>query len=75
MKELVIAADRNNLLKVQSFIDEQLEDAGCPMLTQIAIDVALGAKERKKAGRASIWSRTAWTICAMNTGTERISLP
>ena len=50
MKELVIAADRNNLLKVQSFIDEQLEDAGCPMLTQIAIDVAVGAKERKKGG-------------------------
>ena len=41
MKELVISADRNNLLKVQSFIDEQLEDAGCPMLTQIAIDVAV----------------------------------
>jgi len=41
VKELVIAADRNNLLKVQSFIDEQLEDAGCPMLTQIAIDVAV----------------------------------
>lgn len=41
MKELVIAADRKNLLKVQSFIDEQLEDAGCPMLTQIAIDVAV----------------------------------
>ena len=41
MKELVIAADRNNLLKVQSFIDEQLEDAGCPMMTQIAIDVAV----------------------------------
>ena len=41
MKELVIEADRNNLLKVQSFIDEQLEDAGCPMLTQIAIDVAV----------------------------------
>ncbi len=41
MKELVIAADRNNLLKVRSFIDEQLEDAGCPMLTQIAIDVAV----------------------------------
>ena len=130
MKELVIEADRNNLLKVQSFIDEQLEDAGCPMLTQIAIDVAveelfvniasyaydkeigvavvqvemlddplsvkitfidngkqydplakpdpditLGAKERKKAGWASIWSRTAWTICAMNTRKERISLP
>ena len=147
MKELVVEADRNNFLKVQSFIDEQLEDAGCPMLTQIAIDVAveeifvniasyaydkeigvavvqvemlneplsveitfidngkqydplakpdpditLGAKERKKgglgiptsrlvpksakkAGWASIWSRTAWTICAMNTGTERISLP
>ena len=33
MKELVIEADRNNLLKVQSFIDEHLEEAGCPMLT------------------------------------------
>ena len=41
MKELVVVADRNNCLKVQSFIDEQLEDAGCPMLTQIAIDVAV----------------------------------
>ena len=41
MKELVIEADRNNLLKVQSFIDEQLEDADCPMLTQIAIDIAV----------------------------------
>ena len=41
MKELVIEADRNNLLKVQSFIDEHLEEAGCPMLTQIAIDVAV----------------------------------
>ena len=41
MNELVIEADRNNLLKVQSFIDEHLEEAGCPMLTQIAIDVAV----------------------------------
>lgn len=41
MKELVIEADRNNLLTVQAFIDEQLEEAGCPMLTQIAIDVAV----------------------------------
>lgn len=41
MKELIIEADRNNLLTVQSFIDEQLEEAGCPMLTQIAIDVAV----------------------------------
>ncbi len=40
MKELVVEADRMNLLKVQSFIDEQLEEAGCPMLTQTAIDIA-----------------------------------
>ena len=31
MKELVIEADRNNLLKVQSFIDEQLEESGYTM--------------------------------------------
>lgn len=40
MKELVIAAERRNLPTVQAFIDEQLERAGCPMLTQTAIDVA-----------------------------------
>lgn len=41
MKELVIEADRKNLLKVQSFIDEQLEEVDCPMLTQTAIDIAV----------------------------------
>lgn len=40
MKELVIEAERENLPKVQAFIDEQLEAAGCPMPTQITIDVA-----------------------------------
>ncbi len=41
MKELVIEADRNNLPEVQAFIDGELESADCPMLTQIAIDVAV----------------------------------
>ena len=41
MKELTVEADRKNLLKAQAFIDEQLEAAGCPMATQIAIDVAV----------------------------------
>lgn len=41
MKELVIEADRNNLMKVQAFIDEDLEAVDCPMTTQIAIDVAV----------------------------------
>lgn len=41
MKELVIEADRMNLPQVQTFIDEQLEEAGCPMLTQTAIDIAV----------------------------------
>lgn len=41
MKELVIEADRNNLRDVQAFIDELLEEADCPMLTQTAIDVAV----------------------------------
>ena len=41
MKELVVEADRKNLWEVQSFIDEQLEEVGCPMLTQTAIGVAV----------------------------------
>ena len=41
MKELVVEADRKNLLEVQTFIDEQLEEVGCPMLTQTAIDIAV----------------------------------
>ena len=41
MKELIIEAKRENLPEVQAFIDEQLEEAGCPMTTQIAIDIAV----------------------------------
>ena len=41
MKELTVEAKRENLLQVQSFIDEELEAADCPMATQIAIDVAV----------------------------------
>lgn len=41
MKELVVEADVNNLFEVQMFIDEQLEEAGCSMPAQIAIDVAV----------------------------------
>ena len=41
MKELTVEAKKENLLQVQSFIDEELESADCPMVTQIAIDVAV----------------------------------
>lgn len=41
MKELIIEADRMNLPQVQMFIDKQLEEAGCPMLTQTTIDIAV----------------------------------
>ena len=41
MRELVVEAERQNLPKVQGFIDEMLEAAGCPTLTQTAIDVAV----------------------------------
>lgn len=41
MKELIVEADRMNLPQVQMFIDEQLEEAGCPMATQITIDIAV----------------------------------
>ena len=41
MKELTVDAKRENLLLVQSLIDEELEAVDCPMATQIAIDVAV----------------------------------
>ena len=41
MKELIIEAKRENLPTVLAFVDEQLEAAGCPMLTQTSIDVAV----------------------------------
>lgn len=41
MKELLIEAKRENLPEVQSFIDEQLEEAGCTMMTQTTIDIAV----------------------------------
>ena len=41
MKELRVKADTKNLLKVQSFINEQLEEYDCPMLTQTSIGIAV----------------------------------
>lgn len=41
MRELIIEAKRENLLEVQAFIDEQLEEVGCPTPTQITIDIAV----------------------------------
>ena len=41
MKELIVEADRMNLPEVQLFVDEQLEEAGCPMATQISINIAV----------------------------------
>ena len=41
MKELTVKADTKNLLKVQSFINEQLEEYDCPMLTQTSIGIAV----------------------------------
>lgn len=41
MKELIIEADKMNLPQVQMFVDEQLEEVGCPMPTQMTIDIAV----------------------------------
>ena len=41
MKELVIEADRSNMPQVQAFIDEQLEEIDCPLMTQTVIDIAV----------------------------------
>ena len=34
-------SDKKNITEVRAFIDEQLEEAGCPMATQITIDIAV----------------------------------
>ncbi len=41
MKELRVKADTKNLLQVQSFINDQLEEYDCPMLTQTSIGIAV----------------------------------
>ena len=41
MKELIIEAIKTNMNKVLAFVDEELEAAGCPMLTQTSIDIAV----------------------------------
>lgn len=41
MKELVIDAVTDNLPQVLSFVDEQLEEAECPMKIQMQIDIAV----------------------------------
>ncbi len=41
MRELVIEADRSNMPQVQAFIDEQLEEIDCPLMTQTVINIAV----------------------------------
>ena len=41
MDELEIAAKVENLDEVLAFVDERLENAGCPMRTQTQIDIAV----------------------------------
>ena len=41
MRDLVIEADRSNMPQVQAFIDEQLEEIDCPLMTQTVIDIAV----------------------------------
>ncbi len=39
--DLVIAADTENMMEVQRFVDERLEEAGCPIKAMMQIDVAV----------------------------------
>lgn len=41
MKELTINATVENIETVTSFVDEQLEELGCPMKAQMQIDIAI----------------------------------
>ena len=41
MSELTVEAKLDNLQQVISFVDEHLEEMGCPMKTQLQIDVAV----------------------------------
>lgn len=41
MKELTIDATIDNVSVVTAFVDEQLEELGCPMKSQIQVDVAI----------------------------------
>lgn len=41
MKELTINATVENIVQVTAFVDEQLEELGCPMKAQMQIDIAI----------------------------------
>ncbi len=41
MKEMTIEARKENLAQALAFVDEVLEEAGCPMKTQMQVDVAV----------------------------------
>lgn len=41
MKELTIAAEIENISAVTEFVDAELEECGCPMKTQMQIDIAI----------------------------------
>lgn len=41
MKELTVDATVENITQVTAFVDEQLEELGCPIKAQMQIDIAI----------------------------------
>ena len=41
MKELTVEATKENIPQVTAFVDQQLEDIGCPMKAAMQIDIAI----------------------------------
>ena len=46
-KELTVEATVDNLNKVTSFVEEALEETGCPMKAQMQINIAIDEKKLK----------------------------
>ena len=73
MNSLAVEAKKENLLRVLSFVDEKLEESGCPMKTQMQIDVAVEELFVNIASYAYT-PGTGDAVIMMKTGEEGITI-
>lgn len=64
MKEITVTATLDQIPVVTAFLDEQLETAGCPMKTQMQLDIALD----------ELFSNIARYAYAPNTGEATVQV-
>ena len=73
-KELTVEATVDNLEKVTSFVNEQLENLSCPMKAQMQIDIAIDENTQNLLPFEKLFSNIAYYAYQPKTGNATVQI-